>query len=287
MISYAQNAEDVRLDRVFATKTDGFYIDVGAAHPVHDSVTRHFYGRGWRGINVEPTAALFDLLRTKRGRDINLQLALSNREGAMALWEPSSLPTWSTLSAARAETLRQTDPAGVERAVPVTTLARVCERHVRRTIDFLKIDVEGHEREVLEGADWHRWRPRVVVVEATEPGTTIPNHDQWEHLLVEAEYLFAAFDGLNRFYVSSEERGLIPALSTPVNVLDDYTPYRFLAQLDVVRGRTGRTLTVGPVALTVGLKVKWVGRRSQGRPAMLSRPLRLLQELSSRARRPS
>ena len=64
----------------------------------------------------------------------------------------------------------QVDPADlVERAVRVTTLARVCERHVEGTIDFLKIDVDGHAGEVLAGGDWTRWRPRVVLVEAFDP----------------------------------------------------------------------------------------------------------------------
>ncbi|MDQ4068315.1 MAG: FkbM family methyltransferase, partial [Actinomycetota bacterium] len=103
------------------------------------------------------------------------------------------------------------------------------------TIDFMSIDVEGHERQVLEGGDWKTWRPRVVVVEATEPNTPIPSHQQWEHVLVDAEYLFATFDGLNRYYVRAEDEHLAAALATPVNVFDDYIPYKYASQISELR----------------------------------------------------
>ena len=99
------------------------------------------------------------------------------------------------------------------------------------TIDFLSIDVEGHEREVLAGGDWKTWRPRIVVVEATEPTTTIPSHEKWEGILLEASYLFATFDGLNRYYVRKEDAELVPVLAVPVSCLDDYTPHELSKQL--------------------------------------------------------
>jgi hypothetical protein len=110
----------------------------------------------------------------------------------------------------------------IDHSVPVTTLAHVCDRHVRQTIDFLKIDVEGYEREVLEGADWSRFRPRIVVIEATRPSTSVPAHEEWEPILLAADYLFAFFDGLNRYYVRAEDKHLIPTLGVPANVFDQY-----------------------------------------------------------------
>ncbi len=105
------------------------------------------------------------------------------------------------------------------------TLAQVCEDHVEGEIDFLSVDVEGHEGQVLLGADWKRWRPRVVLVEATEPLTTVSSHEAWEPTLLDADYLFATFDGLNRWYVRIEDAKLLEALRTPANILDDYIPY--------------------------------------------------------------
>ena len=76
MISFAQNLEDVVLARVFASQKDGIYVDIGAWDPDLDSVTKHFYLRGWTGINVEPSATAFARLSAARPRDVNLNVAV-------------------------------------------------------------------------------------------------------------------------------------------------------------------------------------------------------------------
>ena len=90
--SYAQNCEDVLLWRVLKGVHRGVYVDVGASHPVVDSVTFAFYERGWRGINIEPVAADHALLQLYRPGDINLQLAAGDRTTTLA-----SLPSTSIL----------------------------------------------------------------------------------------------------------------------------------------------------------------------------------------------
>jgi FkbM family methyltransferase len=222
IISYAQNFEDVLLNRLFPESQSGFYIDIGACHPIDHSVTKLFYERGWHGINVEPIPALWAALAEDRKRDINLHLGLSNREGTFTFYECPNEVGSSTFSEDQAAVLRRAGHQLVERAIPVTTLARVCDQYATRAIDFLKIDVESHEREVLEGADWSRFRPRVVLVEATQPATSIPSYAHWEPLLLSASYLFAFFDGLNRYYVRAEDRELLPALAVPANVFDRF-----------------------------------------------------------------
>ena len=250
MISYSQNREDVLLNRLFPERSSGFYIDVGACYPVIHSVTKLFYDRGWRGINIEPLPSLSAVLTNDRPRDINLRMGLSNCEGISTLFECPVSPELSTFSDAQAEALRGQGFDLVERSIPVTTLAWVCEQHAGCTIDFLKIDVESYEREVLEGADWSRYRPRVVLVESTRPATNIPSHEQWEPLLLAADYLFAFFDGLNRYYVRVEDRHLLPLLAVPANVFDEYEIYEYHEQiqelrhaLSVTEDSLGKTLT--------------------------------------------
>jgi len=196
MISYAQNGEDVLLDRLFP-HGPGFYIDVGAHDPVHLSVTKHFYDRGWSESISTRNRWRFARLRDQRPRDINLNVGVSDREGTMTFYEAPGATGWSTFSRAQADQLRARGLEVIERTVPVITLANLCDRYVNRPIDFLKIDAESHEAEVIRGGDWRRWRPRVVLVESAE-------RPAWETDLLEAEYLFAIFDGINRFYVRSE-----------------------------------------------------------------------------------
>jgi len=166
MISYAQNLEDVMLARAFVGVTQGFYIDVGGYDPDNDSVTRFFYDSGWRGINVEPVPEQYEEFVRRRPRDVNLRTALGRADGQLRFhdFSPSGLSTMDPVAAAR---LREHGYTCREYDVPVTTLAAVCRAHAPATIDFLKIDGEGAEGEVIAGADWQVFRPRVIVVEAT------------------------------------------------------------------------------------------------------------------------
>jgi hypothetical protein len=124
--------------------------------------------------------------------------------------------------------------------VPVWTLAQVVAEHVAGPVDFLKVDVEGFEREVLAGADWSTFRPRVVVIEATVPKSDEPAHDAWEPMLFEVGYRFALFDGLNRFYARADEPALLQALAVPANVFDKFVPYAWAHQLEEAQQRAHR-----------------------------------------------
>lgn len=235
MISYAQNREDVLLNRVFRNEPHGFYVDVGAGHPVLDSVTRWFSDQGWRGINIEPRQDMFHLLARQRPRDLNLNIGVSDRSGILRFYH-IELPEiqggdgggLSTLDSAIAEQYRRQGRSIIELPIAVESLTEVCDEHRVGEISFLKIDVEGHERQVIEGLNLSRFRPRIVVVEATLPQTTLPCHAVWEPSLLRADYLYATFDGLNRYYVRSEDRALVELLQVPVNVLDDYVPHQVI-----------------------------------------------------------
>lgn len=227
-ISYAQNAEDVVLARAFAPGHVGFYVDIGASDPVVDSVTKHFYDHGWCGINVEPASLVASELRAARPRDLTLELAIGGESGHRLFYElPREMTGCSTFSESLAEGYRREGYKMISHEIPVTTLAQLCEEHTaERLIDFLKVDVEGAEPEVLAGADFSRFRPRIVLVEATVPGTPVAAYETWEGALLGAGYHFVLFDGLNRFYVREEDAALVASLSAPANVFDDYLPYR-------------------------------------------------------------
>src|SRR5947209_527868 len=263
MVSYAQNREDVLLHRALAGQTPGFYIDVGANDPTACSISKAFYEMGWHGINIEPAREVFHRLAAERPRDINLNIGLSNRPQTLRFHECVNEPTLSTFSPSLAAWWTAT-PRGLvfqERRVPVLTLAQVCEQYVRQPIDFLSIDVELHEREVIEGQDWTRWRARVVVVEdgiSTETGRM--SHEQWEPHLLRADYRFAFFDGVNRFYVRKEDEHLLPLLQVPANSNDDFIPYERVAMAREAARRC-RCAELGPVSLMVAHQLRSWGQR--------------------------
>ncbi len=229
-VSYAQNREDMLLARALPDEK-GFYIDIGAAEPLAFSVTKHFYERGWSGVNVEPQDDYFRQIVADRPRDINLQLVVSDKPGTFTLHIAPTHPGWATTCADVAAQMSEQGIALYPREVRAITLAELCAIYVRGTIDFLKIDVEGAERAVLLGGDFYRWRPRIVLLEATVQGSPTPNHHLWEDVILRNDYLFATFDGLNRYYVRAEEPELVPILQVPVNVFDDFAPFEFQSRI--------------------------------------------------------
>jgi FkbM family methyltransferase len=201
--SHAQIHEDVMLDHALRGMKRGFYIDVGAQDPVVDSVTKAFYEAGWRGINIEPNQEYFQKLQHDRPDDLNLMTAVGRESGTVTFHEVlhTGLSTTNPIYARRhAEIGYQVRSY----QVACTTLDRICADADVETVHFLKIDVEGSEKAVLEGFSFAKIRPWVIVIEATEPNSDRPVFSEWEWLLVANGYQFVHFDGLNRFYLASE-----------------------------------------------------------------------------------
>jgi FkbM family methyltransferase len=221
-ISYAQNYEDVILYRVFNDVKNGTYIDVGAYDPEVDSVTKLFYDRGWRGINIEPVESWFNKLCQERPKDINLQAAIGDHEGKTHFYEVvgTGLSTMDKCIADRHVRERGYEVKSYE--VPITRLSAVLNDHPLPEIHFLKIDVEGAEGQVLQSLDLQKTRPWICIVESTLPNRQEESYEDWEAILLAADYEFTYFDGLNRFYVAKEHRELKKLISNPPNVFDDF-----------------------------------------------------------------
>ena len=219
MITYAQNFEDVMLARVFDDRRDGFYIDIGACFPDVASVTKHFYDQGWSGVNVEPMAEPYAQLVAQRSRDLNLNVAVAAYSGTITIYRGASVGESSAV---------QRDAAAQAVAVPCLTLADLCRKHAIRHVDFLKIDVEGLELDIVGGGDWSTFRPTVVVLEVTEPWSTRRRPDAVEisGYLGNHGYAEVYFDGLNAFYLAEEASELASRFAIPPNVLDRFVPAR-------------------------------------------------------------
>jgi FkbM family methyltransferase len=222
MISYAQNHEDVILQRALGDEV-GFYVDVGAASSSIASVTRYFYDIGWSGINIEPLPEYAAELRRERPRDRNIEAAAGASPGLCTFHVVHGNHDFSTFDDVRVSDLAQQGEETTPLEVEVVTLNDVLRDEAPAAIDFLKIDVEGAERDVLAGLDLSVWRPRVLVVEATYPNSRSPSFAGWEDLIVGSGYQYASTDGINRYYVPDEESGLAQHLD-PANALDSFIP---------------------------------------------------------------
>jgi FkbM family methyltransferase len=222
MVSYVQNFEDVMFWRSLKHVEHGFYIDVGAAWPDEHSVTKAFYDNGWNGINIEPNPAFVSQYKTSRAKDINLQVAVSNEAGKAQFFfiENTGL---SSMDQATAESHQSSGFESIPAEVEVATLKQICSSYAKsKEIHFLKVDVEGLEEKVLAGNDWSQFRPWIVLVEATLPMSQVENYEQWELILLNADYQFVYADGLNRFYIAKEHAELAEFFRYPPNVFDGF-----------------------------------------------------------------
>jgi len=166
-VCYAQDGEDLILDRLLDGQQTGFYVDVGAHHPLRFSNTYLFYRRGWCGLNIDAEPGSMRLFQKYRGRDINVECGVAARPGKLPYYRFNE-PALNTFDEAEANLKNRSPYRLVERVdVAVRRLDDLLEEYLPagQVIDFLTIDVEGKDREVLESNDWEKFRPRFILAE--------------------------------------------------------------------------------------------------------------------------
>lgn len=227
-MSYAQNGEDVVLWRALHAVTGGRYVEVGANDPTVDSISRAFHDRGWSGVAIEPVPSLAAAYRQARPRDAVVEAAITSAEVddvTFHVIENSGLSTLrDDISAEHAGAGWQVEDV----RVPARRLDAVLAEHFEdgEDIHFLMIDTEGSETQILDSLDLTKWRPWILVIEATAPQSNRLTHGEWEEGVLAAGYEFCLFDGLSRWYVAKERSELAPALSYPACPLDKWVSRR-------------------------------------------------------------
>lgn len=166
--SYSQEGEDMILMRLFEGKSVGFFVDVGAHHPVRFSNTYSFYKKGWNGINIDAMPGSMDLFQKLRPRDINLEKPISERKQVLTYYmfnEPA-------LNGFSKELSEQRNGQGqffikATKEIETTTLEEVLDNilPLGKEIDFLSIDVEGFDFMVLKSNNFERYKPKVILIE--------------------------------------------------------------------------------------------------------------------------
>ena len=236
-ISYAQNREDVLLNRALRNVETGTYVEVGANHPEILSITKAFSDKGWSGLLVEPDPEFAELLRRERPRDIVEQLAVSDADGTLTLhvFEGTGLSTTVDAISSGHEASGRT-ANDIEVISKTLSSVLTAAGFDDRPIHFMSIDTEGAEWAVLQGVDFTKHRPWILVVESTFPLTTEQVYLAWEPLVIEAGYRFCLFDGLSRYYLAEEKAvDLAASLSYPVCVFDEFDSIERTRMLERLR----------------------------------------------------
>lgn len=204
--SWSQEGEDLVLDRILAGKKTGFYIDVGAHHPKRFSNTYLFYRRGWSGINIDAMPESMRSFHKWRPRDINLEIGIALRPNTLDYFifdEPALNGFSSELAIERHEA---DNPYSIRRVVKVDVkpLSEILKKHFDGdSIDFLTVDVEGFDLEVLKSNDWVKYRPRVVLAEIL--GSDLSDLDASEivSFMTDTGYRVIAKTGNTAFFVDN------------------------------------------------------------------------------------
>ena len=191
--SHAQNFEDVVLWNALRDVHRGTYVDIGAYDPLSDSVSAGFGARGWTGLSVDPLPGLAERYKRERPDTEFLNAAVSDRSGPLML---------SVVEGTGQSAIGGPSQARVE--VPATSLARVLDKATEfgaREVHWLKIDVEGHEHNVIDSWGEQPARPWVMCVEWDRSGMDdVPEHPSWHAGLTLRGYALIRDDGINRFY---------------------------------------------------------------------------------------
>ena len=170
-VSFAQEGEDIILDNIFEGKINGFYVDVGAHHPQRLSNTYYFYLKGWTGINIDAMPHSMKKFNDLRPNDVNLEIPISRSPSDLTYYkfDESALNSFSSDLSKKRDI--QTKYKIIEEIqLKTKTLAKVLDEHLpsNQKIDFLSIDVEGLDYEVLQSNNWGKYQPQVILVEDLE-----------------------------------------------------------------------------------------------------------------------
>ena len=167
--SYSQEGEDIILSRYFDTKSTGFYIDIGAHHPYRFSNTYLFYKRGWHGINIDAMPGSMKIFNIKRPNDINLEYAISNSNQLLTfyIYQEKALNTFSKELVDFRTSINTHYKIDSSIQIQTKKLDFILNKYLKpnQIVDFLTIDVEGLDFEVLQSNNWYKYKPRLILVE--------------------------------------------------------------------------------------------------------------------------
>ncbi len=165
--AFGATGEDVLLNKIFKNTTKGFYLDVGALHPINGSLTYNLYKKGWSGLNFDIVENNIRLFKVFRKRDCSSQLAISSKKGIVKSYIFSPGSGLNTLEKSWADRWSKSiNKSYVVKELRKTTLTNIVKKFkIENKIDLLNIDVEGHEIKVLSGSDFKFFRPKIITIE--------------------------------------------------------------------------------------------------------------------------
>ncbi|SRR5258706_515356 len=201
-ISFSQCGEDLILRNFFLEKRNGFYVDIGAHHPVRYSNTWYFYKRGWSGINIDPLPGIKEQFERLRPRDLFLCVGLSDDPVETQYYRFKN-PLQNTFSSQLSDQVNQAaNPLEEVSWIKTERLDRVLDQHLPAgiTIDFMSVDAEGYDLKVLLSNNWGKYRPVHLLVEDFDFEFTGTKASPITRFLEKLDYKIEAFVNKSIFF---------------------------------------------------------------------------------------
>lgn len=195
-LSFSQEGEDLILKRIFDDQKNGFYVDIGAHHPQRFSNTYLFYLQGWRGINIDAMPGSMAPFSHLRPEDINLEVAISDSSEELTyyIYDEPALNTFSDELVIQRNKLAKYNIINSKK-IKMQRLSEILDKNIDESqkIDFLNIDVEGLDYEVLLSNNWLKYKPKIILVEELSTSfMSISKESKTFYLLIDKGYeLFA------------------------------------------------------------------------------------------------
>lgn len=199
-ISYAQSGEDLILSTILNSVKKGFYIDVGANNPFKQSNSCLFYKKQWRGINIDALPGSMKIFNKHRKRDINLEIAIANNNKELIYYHFENT-FYNTFDESMLDQInKQTKLKSTTKIIP-KKLSEILDCYKINEIDFLSVDVEGLDLEVLQSNNWRKYRPKVIVVEMLESEPNMIKSNPIAKFLLQEKYYYYCKTPTNSFFL--------------------------------------------------------------------------------------
>jgi FkbM family methyltransferase len=207
--SYSQEGEDMLLRRIFEKQTTGFYVDVGAHHPKRFSNTYFFYKKGWRGINIDANPGSMEKFKKHRAKDINLEIAVSDKEEEL-IYYAFNEPALNGFSKRISDSRNGVGDYKIISSQKIKTrrLGEILDEYIPSSniIDFISIDVEGLDLQVLKSNFWDRYYPKIVLCEALDFNMKRMEESELYRFMIDKDYFLFAKTVNTLIFMSNSEK---------------------------------------------------------------------------------
>lgn len=200
-IHFGEFAEDVFVNRIFKNYKKGFYVDVGAYHPYKGSLTCLLYKKGWRGMNIDLSKVSIDLFKIARKNDINLNCAISKKNGRIFYYENSSINQQNSLFKQNKKQKRV--------QIKSFKFSEIQKKYNINKIEYLNIDTEGNELEVLESINFKKSKPILISVEDNGFNLNKKTKLQKINYLKKKNYQLINIIGVTMFFLNKQYKNKI------------------------------------------------------------------------------